>query len=588
MTERVLRSVAIVIALLSLLDPPLQLSRTAPPVVSLVSDGKNAAALRDVREQLDDRFRVVDGVFPAGATVLVGSKLPEDAGALASPVVAVVPDVHAALSIASVHAPATAPLGVQTTLSVTVELPEIRTTNDTLIVRLESGGVLLATTRHAAVGSTVRVTLPFTPVSTGAQLLEFAATLERNASEVARTHVVRQVYVYEERIRVLVTDARASWMSTFVRRALESSERFDVVSRVATSRGIALSSGSAPSADELARLTPTQLDAYDVVIVGAPDAATASTVQALERFMRVRGGVVLLLFDNTGASAFDHLIGHGSWRAPVLTSPRSIRRVGDTTTLLRVSEAAAPTTLPADAGVLATMEAEGADTPAVFHVSVGAGRLVVSSALDAWRYREPEQSAFMRAWPELVGDLAAMALPPITVAAGTTANNEVRVNVWVRDAAVIPSNDTWAGSVSGGFTSNSRTESLALYPTAQLGMLEGRFRAPDTTALVMVSASVTNQNGVTAQQRVELMFRGLAESGDVTQPDEFLPLWIAAHGGLLVPHAELGQLSSRLDSLVGGEKQAATVFPMRSPWWLLPFSFALGAEWWLRRRRGWA
>ena len=87
---------------------------------------------------------------------------------------------------------------------------------------------------------------------------------------------------------MLVFDARASWGSTFVRRALEDDSRFLVEHRARLAPAIAAGTANG-------RLDTRALDAASVLIVGGPDALTASEVDLIERFVRVRGGTAVLL-----------------------------------------------------------------------------------------------------------------------------------------------------------------------------------------------------------------------------------------------------------------------------------------------------
>ena len=91
------------------------------------------------------------------------------------------------------------------------------------------------------------------------------------------------VDVGSERLPVLVFDARSSWGSTFVRRALEDDSRFLVEHRARLAPAIAAGTANG-------RLDARALDAAAVLIVGGPDALTASEVDLIERFVRVRGG----------------------------------------------------------------------------------------------------------------------------------------------------------------------------------------------------------------------------------------------------------------------------------------------------------
>ena len=95
-----------------------------------------------------------------------------------------------------------------------------------------------------------------------------------------------------QRLKVLVHEPRPSWNVTFVRRAIEEDPSFEVSTLVQASRGLAVRAGSPP-----ATLTADALNAFDVVLIGAPEELRASEVEALRTFARRRGGAVVLLPD---------------------------------------------------------------------------------------------------------------------------------------------------------------------------------------------------------------------------------------------------------------------------------------------------
>jgi hypothetical protein len=61
---------------------------------------------------------------------------------------------------------------------------------------------------------------------------------------------------------------------------------------------------------------------------------------------------------------------------------------------------------------------------------------------------------------------------------------------------------------------------------------------------------------------------------------------IAAHGGLLVERGDEAALIARTRERLSSSLERHETWPMRSAWWIVPFSVCLGAEWWVRRRRG--
>jgi hypothetical protein len=65
-----------------------------------------------------------------------------------------------------------------------------------------------------------------------------------------------------------------------------------------------------------------------------------------------------------------------------------------------------------------------------------------------------------------------------------------------------------------------------------------------------------------------------------------LEAWASSRSGQVLPESRLAELVASMDRALAPPPQPVRWFPMRSPWWIVPFALALGAEWWLRRRRG--
>src|SRR6185503_15219195 len=118
------------------------------------------------------------------------------------------------------------------------------------------------------------------------------------------------VDVRDKRWTVLFFDPRPSWMSTFVRRAVERDARFVVTSRVVTSRNVSADAGQPPGRlDDLAAL-----ELFDAVVVGAPETLTERDVAGLDAFLRRRAGGVVLLFDRRFPGPYERLTDAGDWR----------------------------------------------------------------------------------------------------------------------------------------------------------------------------------------------------------------------------------------------------------------------------------
>src|SRR5262249_44535190 len=146
---------------------------------------------------------------------------------------------------------------------------------------------------------TLDVALTFIPSSASATLLRVIAHVD-GATDAAGEALVD---VVDRKWPVLFYDPRPSWMSTFVRRAVERDPRFVVTSRVVTSHNVNTDAGNPPGRlDDLSALS-----LFDAVVVGSPAAMSADDADGLEAFMRKRGGSVVLLLDEVASGPHERL-----------------------------------------------------------------------------------------------------------------------------------------------------------------------------------------------------------------------------------------------------------------------------------------
>ena len=223
--------------------------------------------------------------------------------------------------------------------------------------------------------------------------------------------------------------------------------------------------------------------------------------------------------------------------------------------------------------------------PVLWRASLGAGRVIVSSAFDSWRYRA--QSSFDKTWQTLLADASSASPPAVEVRvspAPVSPGENVDVDVTLRDAAlreVSTPRDTIRASVTAQIVGprSSRT-SIRLWPTANVGEFHTTVRAPrDTGAYRVVAAS----DGLSADAP-------LVVANDVSRPIpsdiDLLESVVASRGGKVFSAAALDGLVPAIASVVRPASRAERWHPMRSAWWIVPFALALGAEWLLRRRAG--
>ena len=365
------------------------------PDVSIVASARlpDPALVDRVAAALESRFRVIRGAsLGAGATVLVGDTwastgLTERDGGHGARAFAVTPEPRAPfISITSATMPDSGHLQSRIPVAVRARVSAARGRTATFTLSRDGVAVDRVTSAIKSDDERVEVELGYVATATGAADLSVEAAVP---GAQPGPHVVDlKVEVGRARWTVLTFNRRPSWMSTFVRRALESDPRFVVTSRVVTTRGAAATAGQPP--ESLATLP--SLDPFQAVIAGAPEALTAPDVAGLEAFMRQRGGTVILLVDEAIASpALRTLSGIERWTAASRAEP---------TGAPPASETFSPAAVPPWA------QSAG---HATWSMPFGRGRLVVSGQLDAWRYRDRDASAFDSYWRRAVADAAAAA-----------------------------------------------------------------------------------------------------------------------------------------------------------------------------------
>jgi hypothetical protein len=561
---RMLRAAAIAIALLAAIDPAIALVRADRPVVALIDlTGQGAAGLTS---RLAAAFDVHRGpIANAAATVLAGDQLPDPAPSINGALLAVVPPpAPARVDVERISAPAIAPSG--STIPVRVSLRAVGLRGRSLTLDLFAGSLAVDSIKRE-IGSDderAEVSLALPPSAAGLMTARVVTRTSLDPAAIER-HVT--IDVRDERWRVLVADARPSWASTFVRRALEEDRRFDVASRIGTSKSVAAASGAAPSLDDVASLS-----AFDAIVIGAPDALGASAVRALERYARGRGGSVVLLLDRVDPGPAAALIA-----AAPLVDAHGIERVkvaGAAGTLV-ATEFAAPR-----AGVvlasLAHAPVGGKSTPVIWQSPLGAGRVVVNGALDAWRYRTRENAGFARFWTDAIAAAASAspaALMLTTPSARVAPGSSFEVQATVRDAALSdPATPAPAVELDSA---------LSFWPAAERGVFRAVVEAPDTPGNyeLKVQGSGVQGSGFSATLRYA-----------VAQPDHrpdsaVLTAWTTSHGGTVLVD-DGSDVAARLRAAVDARKERVATHPMRSAWWLPAFVILLGGEWWIRRRRG--
>lgn len=562
-----LRAVAVAIAAAAIVDPVLTVSRPVPHrvvVVRLASVNVDAeeAAIRSALPDAEVSVRTAShGRLPCApgescvmvADGSVAADLPDD---LDGPV-----------SLIRVGTPAGPNVTIQ---SAVVSAAQSAASG---IVRATLAGTGVAGRRTeihvtdgaATVGSAVHewtadgaaaIEVAWWPLGDGPRALRVTALPFEGEASAVDNAIDVGVTVNSNRTRVLVFEARPSWASAFVRRALEDDPRFEVQHRVGLAP--ALAAGTPGT-----QLTVPTLDAVPVVVAGGLDRLGAGEVSLLERFVRERGGTLILVPDREISGAAARLVS-GQWTEHLEASPSAVGqlRASETLRLVRAT--------PFDMALGAI-----ANRPVIVVSPAGRGRVVVSGAMDAWRHRDADGGAFDRLWRSMVLELAAAGealqidLRQPIAAPGAHVPFTVR---HLQMEAAQPRTVTASATCGAG-----AAEPIRLWPQGAPGVFNGT--APiEGGEPCQLRATV--EDGPVAASGIAVT---TGATGSVSAVMRELERMARQTGG------ETGDAATATEALAGLRSPGAAPtpsHPMRSPWWMSPFVACLALEWWLRRRSG--
>ena len=573
MNLTVLRVAAFAIAMLAVVDPAVTSLRSSRPLVAVVaSDSTRDTELADrVARDLGRQFSVVRKPFSAATgTVIIGDALPDETSPVARTVMAVLPTRHKPpLKIIEVRAPAASPLSAR--IPVVVRAEVVGALGRRVTYDLMDGTVLVDRQTQLVLNdeTSLRVTMSFVPTVPGPLSLTVKATFDNGGTRDSASVVVN---ARDDRFDVLFFDPRASWLSTFVRRAVEADPRFAVSHRVLTSRGLANTGGAAPTSLRGAEA----LAAYATIVVSAPEQLTEADVEGLNAFMRTHAGRVVLLMDRVTPAPIDRLTGVSAWRAVQLPKAGELPQ-------LPARSIAWPAAVPAGATIVVeTFARDSTRRAVVWSIPVGAGRLLVSGALDAWHYREPATSNFHQFWTNTNAELSAGVPGAIDVAVTrrpVAPGESVAITATVVATALSQNSDRSA-EVSAALVKGTDSTVVRLWPTAIPGRFAGSIAAPRDPGTYQLSVSSGSARTVTP---IVVAHAARTQARD---DHELVEMFAASRGGTAVPESRLRELPSLLAAALPAVSRVETWHPMRSAWWIVPFALLLGAEWWWRRRRG--
>jgi hypothetical protein len=576
-----LRVIAIAIAVAAAIDPAITMSGATRPRLAVVTQQPASAAAERVRARIIQDLGPSHDIVPqvtsdTAAAIVIGDRYPDEP----------VPEHLLVATVSTAAAPATGVRLVQvdaprdvpaaTTIHLDVDVEAQGLAGRSTDVTVGIGGLEVGRASHLWTIDRERWRAGIDAVPVGEPPWVVRVALAEAPGATAGSRIVSDSVVDLRRspFRVEVYEPRPSWAATFVRRALESDARFEVASLSSISRGISVRTGDG------APLSDPRLDAADVVVVGGLDRLSAADVRSLDRFMRERGGAVALVYDmRVNAGPVRDLL-------PIDMTERLVERpeklsIASGAAPLEASELLLlsnllPGSLPAGAwatgaGLVIAKTADG--SPVIVSMPRGGGRLLVSGAMDAWRFRAAGNNAFDRFWQATLAGLALAAPAPIEISVAPPLlrpfeKGELTVRVRSRARAPI------AASIDGD-------ETIRLRPEPEAGLFRGQFTARGTPGRSTIEVHLADSARRSASRTV--LVRSEARR-IAAQPA--LSMLASSHRGIDVTADRVEELERFVRGAVTSPNADAVRRPMRSTWWILPLAVCLSAEWWIRRRRG--
>jgi hypothetical protein len=578
-----LRSAAVATGLVGLIDPSWTVRRPAPVPVEVKAAAGRERAGDDVRRSLSSRLgdRIAfDSDAEPAAVVLVGGmgSTPLDREGVSISTVSLAasaPNVR----IREAADPDPVRLGWTATVSAVVEAAGMEGKTSRIVLEQRGVEIALAEHRWTEHAERFHARLHYTPPIGGTSTVTLRVLPFEGEAAVTDNAVDLRLAVSERRLNVLVHEPRPSWNVAFVRRALEQDPSFDVSTIVQASKGLAVRAGSPPAA-----LTAAALSPFDAVLVGAPEELSQPEIDALRTFARIRGGAVVFLPDRRPDGRYLDFVPSPTFDEVLVDGGVAIQSIAGAP--LRASEIAAYRGSVKGASVLAWLEP--AKRPVILEWPVGAGRVVFSGAMDAWRFRAAPDDGFARFWRSRIAEAAAAA--PARLDASITpgvprAGQGVTIRARLRRTELEDSPEGVRTPAVRArlvlYDADGRDESIRLWPTAELGVFEGRLEAPPPGKYDLQVSTATGA-------RVDELATVVAATGDRPMLDASGPalrLIAASTGGVAVEASDLTPLEHHLRGLSSVEVERP-IRPARSIAMLILFVGLLAAEWTIRRRRG--
>jgi hypothetical protein len=301
-----------------------------------------------------------------------------------------------------------------------------------------------------------------------------------------------------------------------------------------------------------------------VLVIGGPDALTAADVELIDTFVRVRGGTLILLPEQRIAGPAERLFA-GTWTEHLLANPE---RLG----ALYASEMLRATDVP-----LASVLARSSSSPVIVSVPAGNGHVIISGAMDAWRYRDKDAGGFDRFWRSVSAEgAAAGAGLSVTVDRLLTASS-MRTAFTIHDRRMTPITESQASAVLR--CGDQPATVVRLRPTGMIGEFTGEASAhgPGPCTIEAVADG--------RQRSASFAIAGHPARGTSATLTKLVNA-VGKTRGTVVNSGDEATLVTAIEGDRQPSSRVVSTHPLRAPWWMVPFAACLTAEWFLRRRDG--
>jgi hypothetical protein len=572
MTGRALRAIGFVIAIAGMIDPAIAVRRARPLALEITS-GSSALAAR-TRDELLRELNVDVSLKGAGrgqAVVAIDRDVVADSIRDGVPVSFVLLDDGP--NVRPVRASHEGRMFPGERGIITVDTAVKNMAGKRSIIRAMQNGIEIGAVEHSWTGAEEQqVRLPFVALTPGSHRIQVVSEPHRDERRRDDNLIEVNVATSDRPLSVAFIEHRPSWSARFVREALELDTRVRIASLTRTSPGIERRGGRSPE------LLSGALMNFDLLAIGAPEELSPREVEAIRRFMSERGGAVLLLADRRVSGPILSLIPSVRFDEVLFTTPVRLSSTADRDGL-RASEFAVPRGGNSSVRALATLPDASA---AIASWPIGAGTLIVSGALDAWRYRASSGDEFASFWRALIAGAAKQTprqltvdLEPSIAAPGTAIRITARVRRTEFDSNAETVQLPFVTAAAVTHAGPPTSDFIRLWPASEPGVFRGEFVPSERR-----SYSVVVRAG-TLQAAAELLpADALAEGADAREATDVA----VATGGIVTTADRLAPLIDYLRAQPD-DNVDATVHPMRNPWWIVPFAIALCIEWAMRRGR---